>query len=90
MQFITVAYVAVALFIGMKLVSASVLPAVDKREFCVDVTGDWCTPGVVECCEQAGTCTVDQDGHAVRDFFRRSVICTSLTFLGLCLDLRPV
>lgn len=57
--------VSIALFCA-GAVTAAVLPELDKRVvFCVGVTGDFCIPGVLECCDSSSTCLVDADGEAV-------------------------
>ena len=68
--------VAFMLLFGLGAVSASVLPVVEKRfELCVGVTGNYCVPGFIECCDSAGVCTVDQDGIPVRQLMQRDHDC---------------
>lgn len=59
----------VLLLLSIGSASASILPNRHKRfQLCVDVTGDFCLPGLIECCDEAGTCTIDDDGIPVRIF----------------------
>lgn len=46
-------------------VTAAHVSRLEERSHCVEVVGDWCFPGLLECCDDSGTCTVDGDGVAV-------------------------
>lgn len=71
------------LLAGAGAVSAISLHAVEKRvQFCVGVTGELCMPGILECCDSAGTCTRDQDGIPVSAEFNKAIVKKMLNLLS--------
>ena len=57
--------------------------SLNKRlQLCVGVTGDFCFPGLLECCDDSTVCLVDLDGRAVS--FK---MCWSVLFDQMYADL---